>query len=165
MQPGQTQRAIQPPAAFARGHGQPVVARLQFGQKRAHAVKKADVVLARQVVLAVALGQQRVFFGRHIRRGMGQRGRQRHADDVGGGFAAGLLSAHIRHGLLNGADDEGGGVEQGAVPVEADEVKAAGHGQLGRAGAGPQKKAPGRKARRLVDVVGDTWIEHVTPAV
>ena len=116
---------VQPMAALAGGNGQPVLARLQHLQQLQHAVEQRNVVLVRQVVVAVTRTQLRVFFFRQIGRRMGQRRHQAHAYDVGSLLVAGHRSAQIAHRGLDAARDDLGGIEQRAIPVEGDEVKTA----------------------------------------
>ena len=92
----------------------------------AQGVALAAAVLVRQIVVSVALAQQWVFVFGHIGRGMRQRGHERHADHIRGLLSRGDLAAHILHRQLDAAGDDGGGIEQGAVPVEGDQVKLTG---------------------------------------
>ena len=58
------------------------------------------------------------------------------AAGLDGGVAVARHGAtHVRHRILDAAHDDGGGVEQGAVPVEGDQVK------LARAHRGGQRRA------------------------
>src|SRR3990167_949387 len=120
-----SQGLVEPAPALSRGHCQPVVPALEFGQQRQHTFKKADVVLTRQVVVAVTLPKLRVFLARYIGRRMGQRLHEPHADDVAGGLITGHGSTDVAHSRLNAARDDGGGVKKGSIPVKGDEVELA----------------------------------------
>jgi hypothetical protein len=67
------QRFVQAAAALAGGHRQPVVARLQRLQHLQRAVEQHQLVLAREVVVAVAPAQLRVALGRQAGHRMLQR--------------------------------------------------------------------------------------------
>src|SRR5574344_2936042 len=98
-------------------------ARAQLLQQGAHAFKQRDLLLQLEVVVGAEVGQVGVLVARHIGRGMGQRRPQGHTDHIGCLFVAGALPADIQHGLLNAARDRNGGVEQGAIPVEGNQIK------------------------------------------
>ena len=91
----------------------------------ANAIEQAQVVLMRQIVVAVALTQQRVFVFGHIGGRMGQSRHQGHAYDIRSVLRAGYFATDIAHCLLDAARDDGGAVKQRAVPVKRNQVKAA----------------------------------------
>ena len=138
-------------AAFAGGHRQPMVPCFELVQHAQHTLKQADVVLVLKVMVAVTLPQCRVFVFGHIGRGMGQGRHERHADHIRSRFARGLLTANIHHGPLDAAGDDGGGIEQSAVPIESDQGKLAGswlgHGLRKLSIRGVNRLA-GRRAQR-----------------
>ena len=85
-------------------------------------------MLIGHVVVAIALAKLRVTRLGHIRRCMGQRRPQAHANDKGGIAVARHGAAHIPHRQLDAARDDGRGVKQGAVPVKGDQVELPGPG-------------------------------------
>ena len=95
---------------------------LQHGQ---HTLEQTDVVLMRHIVMAITLAEQRVFLFRHVGGRAGQGRYQGHADHIGGGLVAGHLPTNIGNGVLNAAHDDAGGIEQGAVPIEGDQIETA----------------------------------------
>lgn len=119
------QRMVEPHAALARGHAQPVAALAQLGKQRQDAVKHADIVLMLEEVKAIAIGQLRIFFGRNIGCRAGQGRHQRHADHIGSLLVAGHGAAHITHRLLDAATDDGRGVRHRPIPVECNQIEAA----------------------------------------
>ena len=106
---------------------------LQCLQHAEHTAKQVDAVGELTVMVSIALAQLRVFFRGHVWGCVRQGLHQAHADDVRSVLVAGFVAAHIHHRRLDAAGDDGGGVEQRAVPVEGNQVKLAGiwrHGHL-----------------------------------
>jgi|GEM_PF-4422244 len=148
------QRFVQALAALAGGHGQPVLPRLEHGQHLQRALEQAELVLTGEVVVAVAQSQ----LGHACRiqgwGDMGQRIVQAQADHVGRRLARGHRQAQVGAGGLDAAGDQGGRVEQGAIPVEHDEIELAGavgvhggHRQVGRLGMGQESQRLAAQAR------------------
>ena len=96
--------------------------RVEQGQ---HAFKKAQIVGVGLVVMPIALTQCRVFVNRHIRCGMGQCLHQAQADHIACSLVSRDGSPHIAYRRLDAAGDDFGGIKQGAIPVEGDQVKIA----------------------------------------
>ena len=85
-------------------------------------------MLVGKVMVAVTVGQQRMFFGGDVRRGVGQGLHQAQSNHVRGGLGAGHRTADIGNRLLDAAGDQACGVRQGSVPVKSNQVEAAGGG-------------------------------------
>ena len=116
---------VQPAPALAGGHRQPVVARLQRLQHLQRAGEQHQLVLAREVVVAVAVRRARgsARAAGRARRAAARRpgpGRSRRPRRASLGTAHADVAARV----LDAAHDQRGGVEQRAVPVEDDEVEA-----------------------------------------
>ena len=82
------------------------------------------------IVVTIARTQLRVFFFWHIWRGVRQRLHQAHTNDIRRIPVARPDAAHITNGILNTTRDDGGGIEQGAVPIEGNQVKLARDGHV-----------------------------------
>ena len=119
------QGLVEPGAAFTGGHRQQVLACFEGLQHFQHAAKQADVVLAQGVMVHVARPQLRVALPGHVGGNMCQRLGPAQANHIRGGLVAGHGAAHIMHGVLNTAGDQGGGIKQGAIPVKGNQVKTA----------------------------------------
>ena len=94
-------------------------------QQIQHALKQADVVLVRNVMVPVARTQLGVTIYRDIGRSMGQRLHQSHANHIGCVAVAWHGPAHVPHGILDTARDDGGRVKQRAIPVKSNQVELA----------------------------------------
>ena len=116
---------IEPHPALAGGHGQPMLALAQGPEQRQHAIEQADIVLVPDVVVTVTLPEFGVFVLGHIGRRVGQGRYQCHANHIGGRPIIGHRATHITHRLLDATRDDARGVEQGAIPVEGNQVIAA----------------------------------------
>jgi hypothetical protein len=81
LQLDRVQRLVEARAAFPRGHGEPVMAFLQRVQHLQDAREQRQVVLARQVVEAVALHHLRDLLLRDLRHRMRHGAVQAQADD------------------------------------------------------------------------------------
>ena len=90
-----------------------------------HAFEQAQVVLLREVMVPVAGTEFGVFLLRHIGGRMRQCLHQAHADHIGRGLVGGHRATDVDHRALDAAGDDGGGIEQSAVPVEGDQVEPA----------------------------------------
>ncbi len=107
-------------------------------------------MLARQVVVPVAVGELGVALARHVGRRVAQRVDEAEADDVAGVAIARHDRAEIGTGGLDALRDQARRVEQRAVPVEDDQIEAAGrHGTqfLRAAGAAAARKGSARSIR------------------
>ena len=124
------QGSIQTTATFASGHGQQVLARLEFMQHGQGALKKADALLFGHVVVLVPGAELGMALGRNIWRSVCQGRAQTHTNHVGCILVTGHPAAHIRHRLLDAAHNDGSRIKQGAVPVEGNQVKASVRGGL-----------------------------------
>ena len=102
-----------------------MVAFAQSGQQGQHTVKQGNVVGVLHVMETITLAQQRVFVLRHIRRGMGQCGHERHANHIRRSLVGRLGPTHIHHRRLNATGDDLRGVKQRAVPIEGNQIKLA----------------------------------------
>ena len=116
---------IEPHAALARGHRQPMTTAAQVAQQRQDAVKQANIVLMLEEMMAIAIAKLGIFLGRHIGCGTGQCRHQRHANHIGCLLIAGHGATHIAHSLLNAARDDGGGICHRSIPVKSDQIEAA----------------------------------------
>jgi hypothetical protein len=127
------QHVVEAAARLAGGHRQPVVALAQRSEHGQDTGEEAQVVLPRRVVAAVMGAEFRVALARHVRRRVRERFHQAHADHVSGGCVRRHGAANVRDRLLDAVHDDLRRVEEGAVPVEGDQVKPArsegGHGQ------------------------------------
>ena len=126
---------------------EPVVARLQRLQHGQRALEQHDLVLPREVVVAVALAELLVALARQVGRGVLQRLDQAHADHVAGVLVAGHRHAEVGTGGLDAARDQRGRVEQRAVPVEDDQVELAGSGHVGQCVRGRPRILPAAATR------------------
>mmetsp|Transcript_45465 Transcript_45465/g.107317 ORF Transcript_45465/g.107317 Transcript_45465/m.107317 type:complete len:260 (+) Transcript_45465:417-1196(+) len=123
---GMRQHPVQAHAVLAGCHGQPVVAGLQRLQHLDAAVEQRHLVLGAQVVVAVAQAELAIAVLRQARHHMLQRVPQAQANDVFGALQLGLGLADVHRRALDAACNQRGRVEQGAVPVEGDQVKTLG---------------------------------------
>jgi hypothetical protein len=120
------QHFVEPAARLAGRHRKQVAARLQRVEQGQHAVKQAQVVVMRGVMVAVALTELGVFFRRHVGRGMGQRLHQAQADHIAGFLVGRHRAAHVAHRGLDAAHDDFGRIKQRAVPVKGNQVEISG---------------------------------------
>jgi hypothetical protein len=102
-----------------------VVARLQRQQHLEGAVEEDDLVLTREIVVAVALGELAVALARDVGRGVAERVGEAEADDVARVAVARDRGAEIGARRLDATRDQARRVEQRSVPVEDDQVEAA----------------------------------------
>ena len=128
-QPAQFDRLqdfVEAPSRLAGRNGQPVLTRLQVVEHWQHAVEKRQVVLVRLVVVPIATAQFRVFRLRDVGGCMRKRLHQAHPDDIRRSLVGRHGAANVGDGALDATHDDLGRVEQRPVPVEGDQVKAAG---------------------------------------
>ena len=119
------ERLIEAAARLAGSDCEPVVARLQREQHLQRAVEEDDLVLAREVVMTIAIGELAVALAREVGRRVAQGIAEAEADDEARVAVARHGRADIGARRLDATRDQARRIEEGAVPVEDDQVEAA----------------------------------------
>ncbi len=117
------QGAIQPDPALAGGDRQEISLLRQIRQHFTYAVKQGEVLVLRQIVIAITLYHSRILARLQARHRQLHRFRQTKPDHMRSCLVVRNCQPQIPGRRLNTLHDDGRTVHQGAIPIKYDQVK------------------------------------------
>ena len=126
-QPGVTERAVQPETTLSGGHREHVPTRRERVDHLGHAVEQRELVIRRQIVMAVTLDHARIRSLVQIGHRVPKRIAQAEPDHIARALLGNLGQAEVAGRGLHRTHDRPRGVHQRAVPVEDDQIEMLSH--------------------------------------
>ncbi len=158
-----SQHALQPHAALAGGHRQHAFGTGQLIHQRLDAGKQAQLLILRQIVMAVACRDLGIAAGVQLGHGLLQGVLQAQADDMTGAGLGRWRQTQIGRGLLDGMHDGGRRIHQRTVPVKDDEFKTTSHVPCFPGDPVAPQKPPILPAKRLARPAAQVTVRPLRP--
>lgn len=139
---------------------------MEFGDQFTGTLEQRNLRILREVMPSVVVGKPRVILFRQIGEQGSKRLAQPQADDVAGLGAARHRQSHIPAGSLDTGGDDAGGIHEGTVPIEDQEIETSvwKMRHVARSATVEMTKA-GAEPAFVVYLVGSSGFEPPTPAV